>query len=105
MDAFLARGYERGAIENGIHKILNENRVRVSGVFEGNFHVPDFRLRETDFGSFAELEHVSLVARERELVMFEDHLAACAGDFETVGAWRFAGGGDKHAGRCAGILE
>ena len=46
--------------------------------------------------------HGHFVAREVQLVVFQNKLAPRAGDFKAVRARRFAGGGDKYAGRAVG---
>src|ERR1043166_5653929 len=74
-------------------------------VFEWNFDVPHFGFHESLLRRFAELDHVRLVPREREFVAFEYDFAAGADDFETVGAWGFAGRGDESASRAVRIFQ
>src|SRR5712671_6104637 len=98
MDAFAARDNERRAVENGFDEILHDRGVLGGGIFEGDVDVPEFWAREAGFGGFAEGAHWHFVAGEGEFAVFEDELAAVAGDFEAVRARRFAGGGDEETG-------
>ena len=67
MNAFFAGGNQGLAVQDGVHKVLHQDRVRIRRVLERNFDVPDLRFGEADFRRLAELDHVGFVAREEIL--------------------------------------
>src|SRR5262245_54173171 len=98
MNSLFARCNQRLAIEDRIDKILHQDGVRIGSILKWNLNVPDLGFGKAEFGGFAELNHIRVISRESELVPFEDYLAPCAGDFESVAAGRFPGGRNKCAG-------
>ena len=92
-------------MKDGIDEVLHEHGVGGVGVGKGDVDVPHFGFGESGFGGSAEFQHAGLVAGEGELIVFEDDFAACAGDFQAVGAGRFACGGNKDARGAVGVFQ
>src|SRR5437773_2020078 len=91
---------QRRAIENGIDEILRDGVVLLADAsIIRHLDIPNVWLGESGLARLAELNHRRFIAREADLIIFQNELSAFADDFEPVRPRRFARGSDEHARR------